>query len=141
MSPARPARQRPASGGHLVRHPEPIVSTGAGATAPPAAPEPDPEPEPVAPSRPGPPAQRAEGPALAGKRVPIRVQVPEELADRVRAAVAALAYQEDAWSSLNSATAAALEKLVAEAEAEHNDGQPFPWRPGRQLQPGRRVGH
>jgi hypothetical protein len=75
------------------------------------------------------------------QRVPIRVQVAEGLADRVRAAVAALAYQVPEWSSLNAATAAALERFVADAEAEHNDGEPFPWQPGRQLQPGRRVGY
>jgi hypothetical protein len=75
------------------------------------------------------------------QRVPIRVQVPAELADRVRAAVAALAYQDSDWSSLNEATAAALEQFVAAAEAKHNGGEPFPWRPGRKLQPGRRVGY
>jgi hypothetical protein len=67
--------------------------------------------------------------------------VPEDLADRVRAAVAALAYRADDWASLNAATAAALEQFVTAAEAEYNGGQPFPWQPGRQLQPGRRVGH
>ena len=34
-----------------------------------------------------------------------------------------------------------LEQFVTAAEAEYNDRQPFPWQPGRQLQPGRRVGH
>jgi hypothetical protein len=34
-----------------------------------------------------------------------------------------------------------LEQFVTAAEAAHNDGEPFPWQPGRQLQPGRRVGY
>ena len=105
---------------------------------------------------PAPPAARPEVPAsapraephpatapepAAARRVPIRVQIPEPLADRVRGAVAALAYRADSWTSLNAATAAALEEFVSRAEAEHNNGLPFPWQPGRQLQPGRRVGH
>jgi hypothetical protein len=54
--------------------------------------------------------------------------------------VAALAYRPDDWGRLNGATAAELEQFVTAAEAEYNDGRPFPWQPGRQLQPGRR-GH
>jgi hypothetical protein len=84
---------------------------------------------------------RAREPAPKVPRVPIRIQVPEDLADRVRGAVAALAYRDDDWASLNTATAAALEQFVTAAEAEYNDGHPFPWQPGRQLQPGRRVGY
>jgi hypothetical protein len=83
---------------------------------------------------------RAREPAVKVPRAPIRIQVPEDLADRVRGAVAALAYRDDDWVSLNAATAAALEQFVTAAEAEYNDGQPFPWQPGRQLQAGRRVG-
>jgi hypothetical protein len=106
----------------------------AAAAAPPAAA--------ASPSRRAPQSARvrAREPAAVVPRVPIRVQVPEDLADRVRGAVAALAYRDDDWASLNTATAAALEQFVTSAEAEHNDGQPFPWQPGRQLQPGRRVG-
>jgi hypothetical protein len=122
--------------------------TGAPASA--AAPRPV-QPAPAAPAA-APPAERParqaapEAPAAdterGGKpaRVPIRVQVPEELADRVRAAVAHLAWQEENWSSLNAATAAALEQFVKAAEQEHNNGEPFPWTPGRQLPAGRRVG-
>jgi len=73
-------------------------------------------------------------------RTPIRVLIPEALADRVRGAVAALQYREPGWSSLNAAAAAALENFVTEAEQAHNGGRPFPWRAGRQLQPGRRMG-
>lgn len=78
--------------------------------------------------------------ATASKHASIRVHVPQVLADRVRGAVAALAYQVEGWSSLNAATAAALEQFVAQAENAYNGGKPFPWTPGRQLQPGRRVG-
>lgn len=89
------------------------------------------------------PAEPAEAPAagIPGKRVPIRVQVPEELADRVRAAVTHLAWRAESWSSLNAATTAALEQFVKAAEDEHNGGEPFPWTPGKQLPAGRRVGH
>jgi hypothetical protein len=45
------------------------------------------------------------------------------------------------WESLNAATTAALERLVSEAEREHNHGEPFPWRQDGHLRPGRRVGH
>jgi hypothetical protein len=83
------------------------------------------------------PAGRA---SEAPERVPIRVQVPAELADRVRGAVAALAYRVEDWTSLNAATAAALEQFVTEAEQAYNGGQPFPWQAGRPLSPGRRVG-
>ena len=79
--------------------------------------------------------------ANTAQRVSIRVQVPAVLADRVRAAVAALAYQDPEWSSLNAATATTLERFVEDAEAAHHDGRPFPRQPGRQLQPGRRVGY
>lgn len=143
MSAAKPARQfslpstKPAG---LLEE-----LTGTAAPAPAAA---APRPVPAVPGA-DPPAERharqaaTEAPAagLPGKRVPIRVQVPEELADRVRAAVAHLAWREESWSSLNAATAAALEKFVEAAEDDHNGGEPFPWKPGRQLPAGRRVGH
>lgn len=74
-------------------------------------------------------------------RVPIRVQVPQALADRVRGAIAHLQYREPGWESLNMATEAALEAFVAQAEQDHNDGQPFPWNSGQKLRPGRRIGH
>lgn len=109
--------------------------------APPAAPPSPAGPEvPASVPRAEPPPAVTPKPAAA-RRVPIRVQIPEQLADRVRGAVAALAYRADDWTSLNTATAAALEAFVSQAEAEHNGGRPFPWQPGRQLQPGRRVGH
>jgi hypothetical protein len=120
------------------------LTSGPAASAPPAA-----RPDPAAPADlpAGRPARRAapeapEAPAadVPARRVPIRVQVSEELADRVRAAVAHLAWQEESWSSLNAATAAALEKFVKAAEDAHNGGEPFPWTPGRQLPAGRRVG-
>jgi len=101
-----------------------------GGPAPPAAPPAAPEP------RAAPPASPVRRPT----RTPIRVQVPLDLADRVRGAIAALQYRVPDWSSLNAATAAALEQLVSQAERDHNNGQPFPWNPGRKLQPGRRVG-
>jgi hypothetical protein len=105
--------------------------TAPAAAAPPvrAAPEPG--------SRTAPP----ESPAPRVSRDPIRVQVPRDLADRVRGAIAALAYRVPEWASLNVATAAALEQLVSQAEREHNNGEPFPWQPGDHLLPGRRVGH
>lgn len=109
--------------------------------APPAATPPTTTPEVPASTPRAEPHPAAAPEPTAGRRVPIRVQIPEPLADRVRGAVAALAYRADSWTSLNAATAAALEAFVSQAEAEHNGGQPFPWRPGRQLQPGRRVGH
>jgi hypothetical protein len=34
-----------------------------------------------------------------------------------------------------------MERFVEDAEAAYNNGDPFPWEPGGQLQPGRRVGH
>jgi hypothetical protein len=105
---------------------------GAATAAPSAAAEPDPR------------AARAAQPGgvpRGAERASIRVQVPEVLADRVRGAVAALAYRDRNWSSLNAATAAALERAVEDAEAAYNNGEPFPWEPGGQLQPGRRVGH
>ena len=106
-------------------------------------------PDPASGSTPARPARRtrpapAPEPApvtAAPQRTPIRVQIPDDLADRVRGAVAALAYRDPAWSSLNAATTAALGRFVAAAEKAYNDGEPFPWTPGRQLQPGRRVGH
>jgi len=73
-------------------------------------------------------------------RTPIRVNVPPALADRVRAAVAALQYRVPEWESLNIATTAALERLVTEAEQAYNGGEPFPWQRGGHLRPGRRVG-
>ncbi|MFD8533878.1 hypothetical protein ACFV0L_41365 [Streptosporangium canum] len=105
-----------------------------------AGPPPAALPGPAAPSSTPPPPEQAAA-VEAPARVPIRVYVPAELADRVRGAVAALAYRTDDWASLNAATTAALERLVTEAEHQFNDGQPFPWTKGRQLQPGRRVGH
>jgi len=97
----------------------------------PAAPPPDPRPR-AAPAPTAPPPRP--------QRVPIRVQVPQDLADRVRGAIATLQYRVPEWASLNVATAAALEQLVTQAEREHNDGEPFPWQSGHKLQPGRRVG-
>lgn len=102
--------------------------------------QPRPEPAPALPAAEAPRQPRAAAPAAALARTPIRVQVPVDLADRVRGAVAALAYQVPAWSSLNAATTAALEQFVTDAETEYNGGERFPWDPGRQLQPGRRVG-
>ena len=110
-----------------------------GGPAPPAAAAPPVRTAPEPGSRPASPA-----PAAAAARVtrdPIRVQVPKDLADRVRGAIAALAYRVPEWASLNVATAAALEQLVSQAEREHNNGEPFPWQPGNHLLPGRRVGH
>jgi hypothetical protein len=75
-----------------------------------------------------------------GLREPLRALVPLELADRVRGAIARLQYIDDDWASLNEITAVALDKAVTEAERVHNGGQPFPWRPGRKLRPGRKVG-
>lgn len=95
----------------------------------------------AAPPTAAPAANQAARRAPAGpRRTPIRVHIPEALADRVRGAVATLAYQVPEWASLNAATAAALEQFVTAAEREHNDGEPFPWRAGHHLQPGRRVG-
>jgi hypothetical protein len=74
-------------------------------------------------------------------RAPIRVQVPQDLADRVRGAIATLQYRVPEWTSLNAATTAALEALVTQAERDYNGGEPFPWAQGRKLQPGRRVGY
>jgi len=100
----------------------------------------------MSPAPPAPAAERHERapqvePPPKKTRVPIRVQVPEDIADRFRAGVAALAYRVPAWQSLNEAVADAMEQYVAAAEAEHNGGERFPWEPGRQLQSGRRVGH
>ena len=96
-------------------------------------------PEPAQPAPGGaPPQPRVPAPA-ASQRTPIRVHIPGGLADRVRGAVAALGYKADGWSSLNAATAAALEEHVTAAERRYNDGQPFPWVRGSQLQPGRKL--
>lgn len=116
--------------------------------APPPAPAAAPAPQAAAaavPAQPPPLAERrgrwpAGRASETGERVPIRVQVPAALADRVRGAVAALAYRVEDWTSLNAATAAALEQFVTEAEQAYNGGQPFPWQAGRPLSPGRRVG-
>jgi hypothetical protein len=100
--------------------------------------------EPTAAASPDPRTARAAQPGGAARnpeRVPIRVQVPVVLADRCRGAVAALAYRDRNWASLNAAVAAAMERFVEDAEAAYNNGDPFPWEPGGQLQPGRRVGH
>ena len=115
-----------------------------GGPAPPAAAAPLVRTAPEPGSRPAPPAPASPAPASPAPRVardPIRVQVPRDLADRVRGAIAALAYRVPEWASLNVATAAALEQLVSQAEREHNNGEPFPWQPGDHLMPGRRVGH
>ena len=101
-----------------------------GSPAPSAAPSAGPDPRVTQPASPEP----------RSTRTPIRVQVPQDLADRVRGAIATLQYRVPEWSSLNVATAAALEQLVSQAEREHNNGEPFPWQRGRKLQPGRRVG-
>lgn len=101
----------------------------------PAAPRPRPARPGVGPAET--PATPADTPA---QRAPLRAQVPKALADRVRGAVAALSYKEPGWSSLNAATTAALEQFVTQAENAYNNGKPFPWTPGGQLQPGRRVG-
>lgn len=113
-----------------------------GAPAPPSArPRAVPAtPAPTAASRPVRTPTPAAEPAPSSARAPIRVQIPWELADRVRGAIASLQYRIPEWNSLNTATAAALEQLVTQAEDDHNDGQPFPWQPGHKLQPGRRVG-
>lgn len=123
------------------------LTSGPAAPAPPAARTVQPAPAAPAGLPAGRPARQAapeapEAPAadVPARRVPIRVQVPEELADRVRAAVTHLAWREESWSSLNAATAAALEQFVKAAEDAHNGGEPFPWTPGRQLPAGRRVG-
>lgn len=100
-------------------------------------------PEPAQPAPPAPPRTRgpaAAPPAAPARRTPIRVHIPADLADRVRGAVAALAYKAEGWSSLNAATTAALEAFVAAAERRYNNGDPFPWTPGSQLQPGRKLG-
>lgn len=107
-------------------------TSAAPVSAPPAAPLAQPVVTPRPAGRPVEPAPPA--------KVPIRAHVPAELADRVRGAVAALGYQVDGWSSLNSAVVAALEQFVADAEQQYNHGRPFPWEQGRQLQPGRKLG-
>ena len=107
-------------------------ASAAAAAAPPAAAPPE--------RRPSLAAQPRGVPGSA-ERSSIRVQVPVVLADRFRGAVAALAYRDRDWSSLNAAVAAAMERFVADTEAAYNNGDPFPWEPGGQLQPGRRVGH
>lgn len=107
-------------------------ASAAAAAAPSAAAPPDRRPSRV--MQPG-------GVPRSSERASIRVQVPVVLADRCRGAVAALAYRDRNWASLNAAVAAAMERFVEDAEAAYNNGDPFPWEPGGQLQPGRRVGH
>jgi hypothetical protein len=120
------------AGGSVLDELTGASTPAAAAAAPPGAAPPDRRPSRAA--QPG-------GVPRSGARASIRVQVPEVLADRFRGAVAALAYQDRNWSSLNAAVTAAMERFVEDAEAAYNNGDPFPWEPGGQLQPGRRVGH